>query len=162
MNAPKRLRLTPTLHQQIMAAIRAGGFPHIAAQAFGVSPAELEQWLRRGEQQSEQQRGGKRFRAFAKELREAFAQARLKAEVHVFNEDPPRWLEHGPGRDRAGDSGWSSAVKALISLESERSALDDPGFLDLMGAMVNELSAFPDAQTRVIGLLHRPDRTKAA
>lgn len=162
MNAPKFVRLTPTLHQQIMAAIRAGGFPHIAAQAFGVSPNELEKWLRRGEPPADDKRGGKRFRAFAKELREAFAQARLKAEIHVFNEDPPRWLEHGPGRDRADNSGWSSAVKALISLDAQRSALEDPEFLDLMGAMVGELADFPEAQTRVIGLVNRAAQAKAA
>lgn len=164
MTAPVHNRLNPTLHQQIMAAIRAGGFPHIAAQAFGVTPNELEGWLRRGERAGEsgRQRGGTRFCAFAKELREAFAQARLKAEIQVFNEDPPRWLEHGPGRDRADHAGWSSAVKALISLEGERSALNDPIFLDVLGALMNELADLPEVQKRLRRIPNWPDQAKAA
>lgn len=167
MNAPGQLRLTPTLHQQVMAAIRAGGFPHIAAQAFGVTPALLEDWLRRGEHgrkpggRRRGKRGARRFRAFATEVREAFAQARLKAEIHVFNEDPPRWLEHGPGRDSADNAGWSSAVKALINLAAERSALDDPMFLDFVGSMMNELADLPDVRKRLVALSNWPDQAKA-
>src|SRR5262245_59434222 len=41
-------RLTLELHRQIAAAIRAGGFPHIAAQAFGVPAPVWDNWLRRG------------------------------------------------------------------------------------------------------------------
>ena len=162
MNAPKPRRLTHTLHQQIMAAIRAGGFPHIAAQAFGVTPKELEEWLRRGEHASDRKRGGKRFRAFAKELREAYAQSRLKAEIHVFNEDPPRWLEHGPGRDSADNAGWSSAVKALISLDGERSALQDPDFIELLRDIAVGLAGFPEAQKHLTQMPMWPDQAKAA
>lgn len=164
MTAPMHNRLNSTLHQQIMAAIRAGGFPHIAAQAFGVTPNELEGWVRRGEGAGEsgRKRGGKRFRAFANELREAFAQARLKAEIQVFNEDPPRWLEHGPGRDCADNAGWSSAVKGLTNLEVVRSALDDPEFLEYMRTVVDGLAGFPEAQKRLTGLPNWPGQEKAA
>jgi hypothetical protein len=158
MIAPRIPRLTPTLHHKIVHAVRAGGFPHIAAQAFGVTMTTLEAWLRRGETAH----GRGPYRAFAREFREAVAQARLKAELHVFNEDPPRWLERGPARDRADCPGWSSAVKALINLGGERSALNDPGFQEWMGAMMNELKELPDAWKRLGRLVNGPGQAKVA
>ena len=158
MNAAKPLRLTATLHQRIMAAIRAGGFPHIAAQAFGVTPAQLESWLRRGEQS----RGREPYRAFAREFREAYAQARLKAEVHVFEEDPPRWLEHGPARDRVDNPGWASAVRALTDLEGERNALADPEFVEFIHRVTSDMADFPEAQKRLVRLLTETPQRKAA
>ena len=43
MSRPRNTRLTATLHQQIVATIRAGGYPHIAAAACGVPVALLEE-----------------------------------------------------------------------------------------------------------------------
>jgi len=158
MTAPRIPRLTPTLHHKIVHAVRAGGFPHIAAQAFGVSMTTLEAWLRRGE--SAHGRGP--YRAFAREFREAVAQARLKAELHVFNEAPPRWLERGPARDRADCPGWASAVTALTNAGVERSALDEPEFLEFVQAMLSELKDLPEARKRLSNLAKRPGQAKAA
>src|SRR5688572_14776610 len=157
MNEPKRIRLTASLHQKIVAAIRAGGFPHIAAQAFGVTSAQLESWLRRGEHGR-----GEPYRSFAREFRDSYAQARLKAEIHVFNEDPPRWLEHGPARDRADSPGWSSAVRALTNLEGEHNALADPEFLEFMQRARHEFADLPEAQKRLARLLMETKQRKAA
>ncbi|MCI0680684.1 MAG: hypothetical protein L0Y71_01155 [Gemmataceae bacterium] len=155
MNAPKPIRLTATLHRKIVSAIRAGGFPHISAQAFGVAVALLDEWLRRGDD-----RGG-RFRAFARELRDACAQARLKAEIAVFNDDPPRWLEHGLGRDRPGNPGWAAAVRPL-TLADERRVLDDAEFTRCMSEVKEFLAPFPEVVEKVNQLLAKDRRAQAA
>ena len=87
--------LTPELQERIVAALRAGGFPEVAAQAWGVSPRTFRRWMRRGEVQEIEP-----YRSFAAAVREAIAQARLRAEMDIFEELGPRiWLQHGPGRE---------------------------------------------------------------
>jgi hypothetical protein len=107
--------LTAALQSRIVAAIRAGGYAHIAAEAAGIGRRTFWRWLKlgRGKKASEP------YAAFAVEVRSAEAQARLCAEVHVLKDDPRIWLEHGPGRETRGNPGWSSPVKAV---EPERGA----------------------------------------
>src|SRR5438094_6168105 len=107
MAATRHTRLTLELHRQIVAAIRAGGYPHIAAQAFGVPAVVWDEWLRRGTAPAARPP----YRWFARDVQQAHAQARLRAEIHVLGEAPKLWLEHGPGRDRADCPGWAGAVK---------------------------------------------------
>ena len=45
MNPPK---LTDDITRGILAGIRAGGFPHVAAAAHGIDEALWERWMRRG------------------------------------------------------------------------------------------------------------------
>ena len=51
-NAPvSRLRsyeVIRFIEERIVASLRAGGFPEVAAQAWGVSPGTFRRWLRRG------------------------------------------------------------------------------------------------------------------
>lgn len=103
MAAP-RIVLTPELHVQIVASIRAGGFGHVAAQAWGVPKPVYESWLARGQGR----RPREPYRAFAREVAAAQAQARLRAETRTFEEDSKFWLEHGPGRALRGEPGWGS------------------------------------------------------
>ncbi|HMF15055.1 MAG TPA: hypothetical protein VKE94_22220, partial [Gemmataceae bacterium] len=60
----------------ILASIRAGGYPHVAAQAYGIRLKRFLCWLRRG-----------RGRLAGKVL-DAAARARLKAEMTVYEADP--------------------------------------------------------------------------
>ena len=41
------------------------------------------------------------------DVREARAQARVAAETEVRRDNPLAWLRYGPGRDRAGEPGWT-------------------------------------------------------
>ena len=45
-------------------------------------------------------------------MREAAAQARLRAEVAVFDKRPLDWLKCGPGKEAPRRPGWSAAPKA--------------------------------------------------
>src|SRR5688500_16408139 len=90
----KRHRLTPAIEQAIVSYVRAGGFPHVAAEAAGVPAEVYEDWMRRGESP----RAPANYRAFAESVRQAAAHARLSAEVEALKEKPLDWLRGGPGR----------------------------------------------------------------
>jgi hypothetical protein len=145
----KQTCLTPQLHQQIVAAVRAGGYPHLAAQAFGVRTSVLKDWLRRGIKDHAREP----YRSFARAVTEAHAQARLKAEVAVLQDDPKWWLEHGPGRERAAKPGWSTAVKAAEKTAARRDVLHDPEILALLHLIVDALQPFPEARRAVAAVL---------
>src|SRR5262245_4634439 len=132
----KRYRLTPALMQQILSGIRAGGYPHVVAQAWGVPPAVFEGWLRKGDGPN----GRKPYVAFAAEVRQAHAQARLRAENEVFSDKVQVWLEHGPGRERSGQPGWSAAVKGPSAGPVEEvNPWLSPDFLALIRGAISDL-----------------------
>jgi hypothetical protein len=103
----RRQRLTPVLAAQIAAGVRSGSFPHVAAQAFGVTAARFQDWLKRGADEHAREP----FRSFAATIEQAAAQARLRAEMAVLNEAPKAWLQLGPGRERDDAPGWTSAAR---------------------------------------------------
>ena len=45
----KRPLLTPAVEKIILAYVRAGGFPHVAAEAAGVPRDLFDEWMRKGE-----------------------------------------------------------------------------------------------------------------
>jgi hypothetical protein len=136
-------RLTLELHRQIAAAIRAGGFPHIAAQAFGVPAPVWDVWLRRGTA-----RGAREpTRSLVQDVHQAHAQARLRAEINVHAEAPRIWLEHGPGRDRADCPGWAGAVQAAPTA-AERNALCQSGTLEVIHIVQGLLREFPEPRAK--------------
>src|SRR5437762_13230908 len=95
----RRFRLTPQLRSQIVAGVRAGGYPHVAAEAWGVPRAIFDLWLERGQAKD----GREPYASFARDVQTAYAQARLRAELAVFEDDPKVWLAHGPGRESDGN-----------------------------------------------------------
>jgi hypothetical protein len=144
MSSPKRLPLTPMQQQQIVAAIRAGGFTQVAAESFGLSPVELDACLRRGQAKRS------RLRSLANDLRQAAAQARLRAEMTVFAAEPRIWLEHGPGRDRPDHPGWSTAVKPVGETALSVNALLDPQFVQAINEFGTDLKAAPEIRAHVV------------
>src|SRR5580698_9687677 len=102
-----KIRLTPQLSKDIASSIRAGGYPHVAGEAWGVPKDVFDDWLKRGNQKN----AWEPYRTFAIEVRQAFAQARLRAEAASYEKDPKLWLVHGPGRETEEQPGWSVPVK---------------------------------------------------
>jgi len=139
----RQSRLTLELHRQIAAAIRAGGFPHISAQAFGVPAPVWDVWLRRGTARGAREPA----RSLVQDVNQAHAQARLRAEINVHAEAPRIWLEHGPGRDRADCPGWAGAVEAAPAAE-EHNALLQSGTLEVIHIVQRLLNEFPEPRTR--------------
>ena len=106
--ARQRYRLTLALQEKIAAFIRAGGFAHVAAEAAGLPREVFARWLERGERAG----APANYRAFARAIREAEAQARLQAELKVRGDKPLDWLKAGPGKANADNPGWSNPGKA--------------------------------------------------
>jgi hypothetical protein len=130
--------LTPALQERIVASLRAGGFPEIAAQAWGVAPRTFRRWLRRGD------RGIEPYRGFAAAVREAIAQARLRAEMEIFENQPRIWLQHGPGRETETSVGWTTAVKPSAS-RGKSGSFDEKLVGPLLAKVHDSLRPFPEA-----------------
>src|SRR5262245_14793324 len=95
--ARSRHRLTEDIAVAIPSYIRAGGYPHIAAEAAGVPREVFDDWLQRGQQK----KAPAVYRRFADAVRQARAQARLAAEIAAFKAKPMDWLRSGPGKETA-------------------------------------------------------------
>jgi hypothetical protein len=141
MNAP--IRLTPELEQQILASIRSGGYPHVAAAAWGVPGPLWEKWQRRG-------RKRRAFKEFFRKVSAAQGQARLKAEMNAFDEDVRFWLKHGPGKEQPGNPGWSALTRPV---EQRRRTADDifacPTLLQLLNRLRAVVADNPTALAEV-------------
>lgn len=140
-----RCRLTPTLEKQILGYIRAGGFPQVAAEAAGVPREVFADWLAQG------RRAGARapYRAFAWNVIQAIAQARLKAEIAVRDKDARFWLRYGPGREMPGAPGWTGPAKPSTAPAGEINALAHPEWGRLWRLMLAALEPFPQARAAV-------------
>jgi hypothetical protein len=148
MNEPT---LTSDLSRRIVAGIRAGGFPQVAASAQYVNARLLERWLRLGRRKNAEEP----YRSFACDVEAAQAQARLRAEMGVHEKDARTWLKHGPGRDLPGKPGWASLARPSPSSGGRGTELlSSPELLQLLGQMRGALVPFPEAMaavTRLIG-----------
>jgi hypothetical protein len=138
---------TPALELQITAFIRAGGYPHVAAEAAGVPRRIFERWLRYGSKS----RHLAIYGAFAKAIRQAAAQARLRAEIAVLESKPLDWLKFGPGKETGDNPGWTATVKALTARSKrDANALEDPTVRALLAALPQVLAPFPEARDAVV------------
>ena len=150
-----RSPLKPTLAVQnrIGAFIRAGGFPHIAAQAEGIPPEVFDDWLRRGQRR----RGPAIYQHFADAVSQAIAQARLKAETAVFADNPLNWLKFGPGKQTPACPGWTNPVKAPAASKQESgNPLLQPEIAALIRRVQDELESFPELRVRVAAAVAGP------
>lgn len=133
-----RIRLTPTIEQHIIAGIRAGGFAQIAAEAAGVGRETFERWLRIGQRKKKQL-----YRLFFEKVRQAVAQARLKAEMDVREKDVRFWLRYGPGKETVTTPGWSAPPKPIYRPERQGHLLD---WRQLATRLLDVLQPYPDAR----------------
>jgi hypothetical protein len=117
----------------ILASIRAGGYPHIAAQAYGVSPKRFRRWTRRGR--------------VARCVREAAARARLKAEMETYEADPLFWLRHGPGKETRHSPGWTALARVAFEIgDGTGELLASPEFQMVIGRLLDALNTMPEAR----------------
>lgn len=145
----KPFRLTAEVRSQILGSIRAGGYPHIAAEAWGMTKETFDDWMRRAAEPGAREP----YRSFAKDVRLAFAQARLRAELNVFEHEPKIWLIHGPGRETDAMPGWSVSVKAAELSAVGRNVLMDPDLMRLFHKVIEALDRYPDARIEVADAL---------
>lgn len=102
--------LTPQLQAQILAAIRQGAYPPIAAEACGIPAATFTRWIEKGLQK----KAPKTYRAFAREIAAAAAQARMMAEVKCYRDKPYQWLRHHPGMGPLDYPDWTNYARLIL------------------------------------------------
>jgi hypothetical protein len=102
--------LTPESHKAIVAAIRAGAYDWIAAEANGIDRETFKLWMRTGTRTKREP-----YLSFVRDVRTARAQARLSAEIEVRKDQPFSWLRFGPGRERDGEAGWTESSEVRHS-----------------------------------------------
>lgn len=143
-------KLTPAIQQAIVAYVRAGGFPHVAAEAAGVPADVFERWLQLGERP----RAAAKYREFADAVRQAAAQARLGAEVTARTDKPLDWLRGGPGRAAPHSDGWTGPARAP-SAASADSPLLSPEVQQLVTTLLDALADHPQARAAVAAALQQ-------
>src|SRR5262245_44191283 len=141
----RRKRLTIALRKQIAASIRAGGYPHVAARAWGVPLEVFEDWLFRGRSS----RAREPYASFAQDMDEAAAQARLWAELDVYQQDKRAWLEHGLGRERQGEPGWARSAGGSDSALAEGNILLSIAGMRLLRRLTDAVADIPEAHQRL-------------
>jgi hypothetical protein len=136
----------PQAAERIVAYIRSGGFPLMAAEAAGVEREVFLHWIRRGQRKNAREP----WCSFAQEVREAIAQGRLTAEIAVFSKDPKYWLKHGPGKETAANPGWTGEVKPLTLKTGEKGdVVSSPEWTALAAVLWQALANFPEARLAV-------------
>ena len=146
-------QITPSLQVRICSYVRAGGYPHVAAEAAGVPRSVFEKWIRR----ADRPRAPQKVRALVQGIRQAEAERRLKAEMVTFENDPLTWLRSGPGKETFENPGWSAPPRAHLPAESERMAmLFDHEAQALIGLLLEILTPFPEVKGVVSDGLERP------
>jgi hypothetical protein len=153
--ARSRYALTAAVAHLIVSYVRAGGYPHVAAEAAGIPRAVFKDWMRRGAEP----RGRALYRDFRRDVLQAHAQARLKAEVEMLEERPLDWLRYGPGKETAESPGWTGPARPHPGgLESAEVSLADPAVQEIVAALLEYLGDYPDARTMLAQRLAGPDR----
>ncbi len=143
---------TPERHRAIVAAIRAGSFAWVAAEANGISQTTLKAWMRKGERARREP-----YRTFALEVRQARAQARLSAELEVRRAEPFAWLRFGPGRERPEEPGWTESKEVKHSGTFD--VIHSVEWTRLASAIQAALEPYPDARLAVAEALEKAEDT---
>jgi hypothetical protein len=137
----------------ILASIRAGGYPHVAAAAYGVPAQVFTSWLRRGRRR----KAPAKYRRLWLLVSEASGRARLKAEMGVYEADIRFWLRHGPGKETRHAAGWSAPPRAVFEADGlgETDLLGVPQVQALVAALLRALEAFPEARVAAADAISR-------
>ena len=138
--------LTPEVHRSVVAAVRAGSFAWIAAEANGIDRTTFATWMRRGEREQTGQ-----YFTFFMDVRTARAQARLSAEIEVRKSGAFNWLRFGPGREREDAPGWTETKE--IKHSGSVSIVQSTEWLRIAGALEVALKPFPEARLAVAAAL---------
>jgi len=146
--AKRRPLPTEEIEKAITAFVRAGGYPHIAAEAAGIPREVFEEWLRKGEEGR-----SPRCKQFVAKLREAEAQARLAAETKALKDKPMDWLKAGPGKETASKPGWSALAKPRPGAAEETPLWERSEVQNLIRILLHALEPFLEARAAVAAAL---------
>ncbi len=148
MKRGRPTRYSPETHRAIVAAVRAGSFDWIAAEASGISKATLKRWMRLGETTRREP-----YRTFATDVRQARAQARLSAELEVRRNEPFAWLRFGPGRERPDEPGWTETREVKHSGTFD--VIHSTEWGQIATAIQDALEPYPEARLALANALEK-------
>jgi hypothetical protein len=84
------------------------------------------------------------------EVRTAKAQARLKAEMAVMEDNPAKWLQQGPSKEKPEQEGWTVPVKPILREANQTiDVLLSPQMQGLFATILQLLEPFPEARARI-------------
>jgi hypothetical protein len=148
------------LQEKIVAFIRAGGYPNVAAEAAGLPREVFARWRARGRRRD----APLAYREFERAICEAEAHARLDTEVIVRKDKPLDWLKAGPGKDCADNPGWTNPGKPRTT-SADGADLEAlwAKLLHLLGRCAEKLQDFPQARAALAAwLAGLPDSAEMA
>jgi hypothetical protein len=141
-------RITPEQEARLLAHIRAGCYPHVAAECAGIPRLVFRDWLFHGRRQK---RGC--ARRFWLQVCEAQAVARALAESEIRKKDVKFWLRYGPGKERRHVPGWGTAIKPRSRSRSSASWM--PELFATLERITEVLSPFPEARQAILATFDR-------
>jgi hypothetical protein len=149
-------RHTPELESIILAGVRSGGYPHVAAAAAGVDDASFQEWIERGSRKNAREP----YKSFARRLHQAEGQARLMREIEAAKDDPQFWLKNGPGRDLPGKPGWAAMIRPTLGgHQTTINLFTSAEFLQFMAMLRAVLAPYPEALEALAAALEKPTAT---
>jgi len=88
------------------------------------------------------------------------AQARLLAEAHAYKNHARDWLEHGPGREKRGDPGWTGVARPIENdAPAAPNVFELPEFMDVCRRLLEALAPYPEARARAAAALQSSQET---
>ncbi len=132
-----------TVEAAILTYIQDGAYPHIAGQAAGLTEAEFERWMERGQRKGKEHA---RYRTFRSRVIQAQATARVIAELKVFEKDPEKWLRSGPGKEADARKGWTGTVRPKFEGKLNINILESQEGSALIQTILSALSDHPEAR----------------
>jgi hypothetical protein len=149
---------TAELVKTITAYLVAGGTPHVAAQAAGVSHSVYQGWMNRGRDPG----ADPVYRHFRAAVRQAHAQSRLDAEISVRKNKPLDWLRYGPGKGSPRRPDWTAAHKAPARPAGSRAnPLLHPVVQAVLHHLLEALAPFAEARAAAAAVLSRTETAAA-
>jgi hypothetical protein len=109
---PGSVSLTREQWDTIVSYVRVGVFAHVAAVAAGVGVRTFQEWMARGESRHPTRPCTPKLKAFAREVRQAQAQARVVAETKVYRDRPAQWLKYA-ARTGPEEPGWTEPKNSI-------------------------------------------------
>jgi hypothetical protein len=145
-----KVKLTPERETEILAYIRAGAYPHVAAAAAGVPETTWNTWKERSTRRGQ-------YQAFFTKIKQASAQARVMAEIDARKEDVRFWLKNGPGKEQPDNPGWAAMVRPLLTGTNQTINLfSSRDFLAFMATLRAVLAPYPEALQALSIALDKP------
>jgi len=148
--------LTPEREKQLVAFVRAGGHPHVAAEAVGIPKEVFDQWMQLGKPtgRGKNTKPHPKYTKLWQAVMVARGQAQLRAEIKALDDEPLQWLKFGPGKETQERPGWSGLPRPVVREDNTTvNVLLSPEMQGVFGAILQVLTPYPEARAAVAAAL---------